>query len=600
MLIIHDMVARQYGVKDYLENGTNNDRNRKDKRIPLYGDIDTLDEAIKLGIAMNYKETYKNFVLSFEEDYIPKEILSEISQSFIEQYTAGYEDKEYVAYAESHKQKIKYKKNKDGKLVKRHLHLHISLATYNPHLEKRLELGTHGARKRELELWKLHIEQKYNLKSVTPNPIKSTNPKSKPTVFNRNEIREILNDISAFNVQSGKVKSLDELIKILYKQPGIKLIKKGTDNAITPYITIHFNRADKVRLKGSIYGDKTFISAVQELIYGKGKEVYKESGNVVQLDKPKKLLQLTNLRIKKINDREYKSRIKANQREELTPLLPHEYKEWMKKLEYKNTPKRSNIGHNSDPLAYQIATIKEDKIKLSQSNSLDMETIKKYLDTNLLLDELSKTHLLNKEIYSCEVNKKGEPRIKAGTRKLNVSDFLTKELNMEWKNTKIYLETLYKKQLENNKLREDQKQIKRQQYQQINKMSYQNKIFVNIYKVNANINLNGYYIKHNENNTVVLNKSKDIKIVDNGDEILSLGSNLEEEISLMLDMAIAKKWDLANMEISGNDEFVQESVRQINNRLMQETLDIQNTNDIQDNKEDIEEQKNKSRKSNKY
>ena len=50
MLIILDMVARQYGVKDYLENGTNNDRNRKDKRIPLYGDIDTLDEAIKLQI----------------------------------------------------------------------------------------------------------------------------------------------------------------------------------------------------------------------------------------------------------------------------------------------------------------------------------------------------------------------------------------------------------------------------------------------------------------------------------------------------------------------------------------------------------------------
>lgn len=91
----------------------------------------------------------------------------------------------------------------------------------------------------------------------------------------------------------------------------------------------------------------------------------------------------------------------------------------------------------------------------SQSNSIEkgnadiskqeLTVIKKHLNAEKLLDSLSRSHGLNKEKYSVTKNEAGD-RIKCGSRNLNVSDFLTKEINLTWKETKDVLSKEYQQQ----------------------------------------------------------------------------------------------------------------------------------------------------------
>ena len=158
------------GLSNYLNFGKTGDRDVKDKRIPLHGDLDVLDEVIKVGTAKGASESYRNFVVSFQEDNISTPHLKEVVESFLDTYMVGYQKDEYTAYAEAHLPKIKYKTDKNGTKVRRHLHMHVSLAKYSAKLDRQLDMGHNGefvktgGRKIEVEHWKKLIEQRYNLK----------------------------------------------------------------------------------------------------------------------------------------------------------------------------------------------------------------------------------------------------------------------------------------------------------------------------------------------------------------------------------------------------------------------------------------------------
>ena len=68
------------------------------------------------------------------------------------------------------------------------------------------------------------------------------------------------------------------------------------------------------------------------------------------------------------------------------------------------------------------------------------------------------------------------------------------------------------------------------------------------------------------NNEVIINNfSKNIQIIDAGDEIVSLKktTNLQEQVRIMIDIALAKGWKLENIEAIGDDSFIYEVNRQI-------------------------------------
>lgn len=73
----------------------------------------------------------------------------------------------------------------------------------------------------------------------------------------------------------------------------------------------------------------------------------------------------------------------------------------------------------------------------------DFGRFKANLDAQRLLDTLSRTHGLIVDKYAITKGADGGDRIRAGTRNLNVSDFLTKELNLSWADAAQLLHTTY-------------------------------------------------------------------------------------------------------------------------------------------------------------
>ena len=73
--------------------------------------------------------------------------------------------------------------------------------------------------------------------------------------------------------------------------------------------------------------------------------------------------------------------------------------------------------------------------------------IKKHLDCTQLLNNLSHSHGLNPSVYEVTQAKDGTPRVKAGSRQLTPSDFLTKELGLPWKEAAPILRKSYELQI---------------------------------------------------------------------------------------------------------------------------------------------------------
>jgi hypothetical protein len=78
----------------------------------------------------------------------------------------------------------------------------------------------------------------------------------------------------------------------------------------------------------------------------------------------------------------------------------------------------------------------------------EFEEIKRNLDARRLLAELSRSHGIMVEKYQVTSAPNGSPRIRCGTRNLNVSDFLTKEVRLPWAEAATILRRSYGRQLD--------------------------------------------------------------------------------------------------------------------------------------------------------
>lgn len=107
-------------------------------------------------------------------------------------------------------------------------------------------------------------------------------------------------------------------------------------------------------------------------------------------------------------------------------------------------------------------------------------------------------------------------------------------------------------------------------------LSYQQKLFVEHYDYLIKDKLEGYFIKNDNNKVIINNFSKNIQIIDAGDEIVSLKktTNLQEQVRIMIDIALAKKWKLENIEPNGDEAFINEANRQIAKLIEKESKNI--------------------------
>lgn len=566
MLVIFDDKNRTSGVKDYLINGEKinskyikntglsnylnkgklGDRDIKDRRVPLFGDLDVLDEVIKVASSRGSTEAYRNFVLTFEEDNISNQHLMEITKSFIKIYMVGYQEDEYIAYAEAHLPKIKYKIDKNGEKIRRHAHVHISISKYSPKFDCQLDLGHNGdyvktgGRCLEIELWKKNIEQKYNLRTTEK---KAISPSNSYKTGGLKETREALG--SHIHSKINNINNLNELITDLLNYDFVKSIKKSI-NAKTPYISIKLKNGKNVRLKGRLFNDKSFDKAKEELLDVTNKYSYSESSEPINFPMPNELIRLQNARANKINKVLKKKRSEAvNLLSELSPVgFRNSTKDY-----YKNEEVVSSLSYLTND------------IELKNNNNKNLENYNKNLDAGVLLHHLKDSHNINLEIYHAYSNKDNEFRIEVGTKNYNISDFLIKEMNLDWLEVVKYLSYVYKKQQEKNK-----SLIVEAQKSQINiyqRLSYQNKVFIDIYKTNSNIDLSTYFISRTDKKTTLTKKG--ISIEDTGDTLQSPQNcyNLTEQVNLILELAIAKGWNIEDLEIDGTERFRQEVYAQV-------------------------------------
>ncbi len=103
-------------------------------------------------------------------------------------------------------------------------------------------------------------------------------------------------------------------------------------------------------------------------------------------------------------------------------------------------------------------------------------------------------------------------------------------------------------------------------------LSYQQKLFIEHYDYLIKDKLEGYYVKKENNEVIVSNFSKNIQIIDKGEEIVSVKNrtNIEEQVKIMIQIALAKDWKLENIEPYGDEDFINEANRQITKLIEKE------------------------------
>jgi len=112
-----------------------------------------------------------------------------------------------------------------------------------------------------------------------------------------------------------------------------------------------------------------------------------------------------------------------------------------------NSRARPSTGREADSVLDQLARdLSERRAAGSDIERAEFREIKANLDAQRLLDTLSRTHGLLVDKYAVTKGADGGDRIRAGTRNLNVSDFLTKELNLSWADAAQLLRTTYRAQ----------------------------------------------------------------------------------------------------------------------------------------------------------
>jgi hypothetical protein len=112
-----------------------------------------------------------------------------------------------------------------------------------------------------------------------------------------------------------------------------------------------------------------------------------------------------------------------------------------------NSRARPSTGREADSVLDQLARdLSERRAAASDIERAKFREIKANLDAQRLLDALSRTHGLIVDKYTITKGADGGDRIRAGTRNLNVSDFLTKELNLSWADAAQLLRATYRAQ----------------------------------------------------------------------------------------------------------------------------------------------------------
>jgi hypothetical protein len=494
------------GIADYLENGQKQgreySRDELDERVILAGDLELTDTLIN---GMNKEgERYLHITLAFKEDEIPPETLKGLTDDFKSFALTAFESDEYHYYAEAHLPKIKsYAHRKTGEFIERKPHIHIVIPQQN--LLSGQNLNPFGKVEQQtffIDAFQEHTNAKYGLASPKDNRrIEFTDASEmisryKGDVFqgHAKELKaRILSDVLEQNIsdydrfktllaEHGEMRSRNAGSEREYLNVKPAGYAKGVN--LKDYVFsrefIEKPEAEKQRFLSeesrqlpqayespnsqparaaeSKYTDLLtewravraaeikYLNSGNRKLYAAYKEAEPEQKKALLAERAERFYQKHREPVQ-VQEREAVAVVQIDSDRPavtaaaLEPAPPSAPAEPMRAAD----PEPSEPSRRSrDNVIGQLKAEHHEQTQAAKAATLEeFRQIKQALDARRLLNHLSKTHGLIPEKYRITQGKDGGDRIKAGSRNLNVSDFMTQEMRLSFREAAPILREVY-------------------------------------------------------------------------------------------------------------------------------------------------------------
>lgn len=472
-------------LRDGKKSGRNYSRDQLDERVVLAGNM-PLAESVVNAVGSR-GEKYLHITLAFKEDELPLETLRAITEEFEQFCMTAFRMDEYAFYAEAHLPKIKsYTNRKTGQQVIRKPHIHVVIPELNLLTHKSMNpLGKVDHQTKYLEAFQEHINAKYGLASPKDNRRVAFTDES--TLLSRqkgdhfqgigSELKQQLLDamIERGIVDFGKFQQLAG------EFGAVRVRNEGKPSA---YLNVRPEGATKgVNLKDFVFSPAFVTLPTDEKkkrLEEEAKRQAAESAEYVEAKSPcpspdditERLADWHAIRareLKYINSgsrnryADYKNsdsavklvilaeretafyqRYDTEQRvdADLEDMLLDEPGSVIEPAE----AVEADGSLNREPETVVEQLLAEHKNEVAEARlaaSDEYKLIKLTLDATLLLAHLSHTHGVMPEKYPITKGSGGGDRIQCGSRNLNVSDFLTKELHLPWPEAESILREAY-------------------------------------------------------------------------------------------------------------------------------------------------------------
>ena len=494
------------GIKEYLEEGIKNgrdySRDELDERVILEGDLVLANDIIKT--METDGQRYLHITLSFKEDHIDNATLKAITEDFKDFSMKAYQDDEYSFFAEAHLPKIKtYMDKSTGETVERKPHIHVVIPETNLLSGKRLEpFGLVKNNEHYIDAFQEITNEKYNLASPKHHVRSNFNDESALISRHKADMftalnRETKTDALNILLKEDIVTVHDFSRQLEANGFEVKVRNKGKDNE---YLNVRSPEQKKgVNLKENVFQPEFIALPKADKLNQLDSQYnpYRENGDSHYQASAKHHKDFDRwhdtraYELKYINRRNrqaYKSLTVEQKQHFLTEKRNEDGQRTLSRPSFDDinqsigaaTKHLHNAQRNSGGIESGIRNFNHrrairaiaahlehntgdqspaDGAKRSSSDTLsqiqyelqnnvlpDVQHIKKQIDALALLQALAKTHGVPLDKYPISKAKDGSDRVKCGNRNLNVSDFLTKEIHLSWKEAKHYLEDRYLQQ----------------------------------------------------------------------------------------------------------------------------------------------------------
>jgi hypothetical protein len=476
-------------LRDGIKSGREWTREQLDERVVLAGDMRLAESVVNA--MSNDGQRYLHITLAFKEDQVPLETLQAITDEFQQFCMSAFRLDEYSLYAEAHLPRIKaYTNKRTGKEVIRKPHVHLVLPQLNLLTHKHLNpLGRVEYQERYLEAFQEYINDKYGLASPRDNRrVQFTDESTLISRQKGDQFDGIGSDLKQKILDAmleRGVESFASFEKLVAEFGVTRVRNEGRPNA---YLNVRPEGATKgVNLKDFVFTPAFIAMTISEKTKYLAAESERRAAEAAEYVSPQssrpspteitdRLAEWHEIRareLKYINSgsRKRYAAYKCADRAGKKTMLDEREAAFYQKYDQGADAELQDVlldeldfADDGEPAAAAEVEAQQDRepesvieqllvehrketVEAELARSNEHTQIKQNLTAALLLARLSHTHGVVPEKYPVTKGSDGGDRIQCGTRKLNVADFLTKELHLPWPEAQTILREAYAAQL---------------------------------------------------------------------------------------------------------------------------------------------------------